>query len=231
MTTERNDMQRAIRDLAEIRRAIERAERQPDMPISISGLRAQRFVHLAGIVILAVMIVIEYHLNPGRFDSLIRTYRSTQVRYLFVCSLAAMLAAMACGLYLVVWHEARKAGETFEAWVARNFRYLSSLSFLSDLFVKFSSLALMILARRPDWVAPLLAIFTGDYLIQGRFFLLPVRMSLLLGFLCVAFGTVQCLFLPGSLLYPFAIVLVVLVLSYLNLLRLASSRESQDTAG
>jgi len=59
------------------------------------------------------------------------------------------------------------------AYIVRNFIYIKNLSLISDLLMKFIALSLAILAGKPEWIAPLLAAFTGDYLLQNRFFTLP----------------------------------------------------------
>jgi len=65
---------------------------------------------------------------------------------------------------------ARRAGEPLEDYVARSLPYLRSMSFASDLFLKFSVLSMLILAGRPDWIAPFCLVGLADYIFQGRFF-------------------------------------------------------------
>ena len=120
-------------------------------------------------------------------------------------------------LYFIIWCTARIEGESFESFAGRNFSYLSFLGFLSDLFVKFCAVSLVILAGRADWVAPLLMIFLSDYLIQGRFFVLPVRLGLLLALLLIMLGVLQCLLWYGTVLLPLGafILLSVMTIIYL----------------
>jgi hypothetical protein len=105
-----------------------------------------------------------------------------------VGALGIFLATMSVGLYAILWVGARKDGEQLSEYVARNFRTLSAMSFLSDLAIKFSGLAISIMAQHPEWVAPLLLLFTADYLFQGRFFVLSLGSSLVLGTLAVGLG-------------------------------------------
>ena len=88
-------------------------------------------------------------------------------------------------LYVLVFRASRRAQEDFPRFVSRNFAYLKNLSLLSDLLVKVAALAVVIHLGQPRWLAPLLVLFVGDFLLQGRFFALPLRPSLGVGLLCV----------------------------------------------
>jgi hypothetical protein len=45
-------------------------------------------------------------------------------------------------------------------------------------------LALVVLSGHGEWVPALLLLFLGDYLLQGRYFTLPLKLALLAGPIC-----------------------------------------------
>lgn len=217
----------AIRDLREIKRAIARAEGSSDD----SAEECVTSTHLASHVIAVTLAsafaaaeLISYH-NATNF--LYASYHDERWRYVGIAAIAAILVSLIVALYLSIWREAQREGEAFNDYIARNFLYLRNVSFLSDLFVKFSAVALVILARRPDWVAPLLFLFTGDYLLQGRFFVLPVNLSLVAGFLFVIAAVVQLIFYEGVILYPMAAFAAVGVWSLLRIRRLRNKAQER----
>jgi len=113
-----------------------------------------------------------------------------------VGAMAALLLLLVLCAYFIVWRSARRADQPFHDYIARNFRYLRLLSFAGDLFVKFAVLSLVIWHGNPEWMIPLLVLFVGDYLIQGRFFQVPFPAALLLGLAC--FATAAGLFLSET---------------------------------
>src|SRR5262249_20084845 len=93
---------------------------------------------------------------------------------MIVAAVGAFLAVCIAILYSVVSRAASKIEDELDNYIKRHFSYLQNLSHLSDLLVKFAVVASLIMGARPDWVAPFLLIFTADYLMQGRFFTLPL---------------------------------------------------------
>lgn len=98
--------------------------------------------------------------------------------------MGALLIGLLIPLYFVIWRAAKHNNEDVISYTARNFKYLKNLSFFSDLLMKFFGIALIVLADKPEWIAPLLIAYIGDYLLQQRFFTLPFKASAVLG-LCV----------------------------------------------
>jgi hypothetical protein len=113
------------------------------------------------------------------------------LRLLGVALIAGLLVGLVILLYLVIWRAARNSGEDFNQYLVRNFRYARLRSYLSDLFIKFVAVSLLILGGHTAWIGPLLLVFTGDYLIQGRLFTLSTRVAIGLGAFCIVAGLVQ----------------------------------------
>ena len=142
------------------------------------------------------------------------------IRLVGIGFIAGILIGLVILLYFVIWRAARNSGEELNAYIVRNFRYARLLSYLSDLLLKFTAVALVMLAGHPEWVPPLLLAFTGDYLVQGRLFTLPTRLAVLLGTLCIAAGLYQFLAQIPTLLTPLAVFTLVALISMTRLIRL-----------
>ena len=84
--------------------------------------------------------------------------------------------------------------------------------------MKFVALSLILMVGQPQWIAPLLLAFTGDYLLQGRLFTLPIRAGVVLGVLCMAAGLIQFFSDSAELLVPFVVFILITGISLGRLL-------------
>jgi hypothetical protein len=92
--------------------------------------------------------------------------------------------------------------------------------------MKFIALSLVLLAGKPEWIALLLTAFTGDYLLQNRFFTLPTKVSAALGIACI--GVALTLFFTGnsSLVIPLAILSAISGVSLARLVMIYKTLEA-----
>ncbi len=133
--------------------------------------------------------------------------------------------------YFIVWRAARHNGEEINAYIGRNFRYMRNLSLVSDLLIKYIMLALVVLAGRPEWFGPLLVAFTGDYLLQQRFFTLPTRTSVIAGMACILVAFALFFTETNHLGIPLAIFSLINGISVARLLmRYKSLRKAEQQA-
>jgi len=179
-------IQKAVKDVAMIRRAIERASgpRRPALARR-SVLDANLVLQTLSLVFAATLAVTELLSDHVITGSMLISKYFLRDSIIGLGQLGLVLLMLVVCVYFVVWRSSRHSEQEFSEYVAHNFRYLRSVSFLGDLLVKYLVLSLLVLAPRPEWIAPMLALFTGDYLIQGRFFNLPLKLSLFLGVACV----------------------------------------------
>ena len=154
--------------------------------------------------------------------------QSPELRLVGIGIIASILAGLVILLYFVIWRAARHSGEEFNSYVVRNFRYARLLSYLSDLMMKFGAVALVMLAGHPEWIAPLLLAFTGDYLVQGRLFTLPTRMAVILGAICIGAGFFQFIAGLEQLLVPLIVFSVIACFSTGRLIHCAVSKATKS---
>ncbi|MBW2735895.1 MAG: hypothetical protein JRH20_26205 [Deltaproteobacteria bacterium] len=230
MNTPDDFVQRAINDLATVRKAIETSggdsHTRPDRVIIGANLTLQITA-----IVLATSILI-WELVSGHLYSMFLNLSAhdSDLGISNIIIIGTMLLLLVAALYAVVFRASRKSKRDFSKFIARNFGYLKNLSLLSDLLIKFAVLALLIHVRQPQWVAPLLFAFIGDYLIQGRFFTITLRLSLLLGplsFVCAAIQAYQ-----GSVLlsWPLAGFILVCGISIAENLILTRSQPQNTSA-
>ncbi len=228
MRTSEDFVQRAINDLATIRKAIETSGGDSHTQQDRAIIGANLVLQITAILLAAGMLV--WELTSGHLNSMFLSFSAhdKDLRISTIVLIGALLLMLVVALYVIVFRASRESKRDFSRFVARNFGYLKNLSLLSDLLIKFAILALLIHVRQPQWVAPLLFAFIGDYLIQGRFFTITLRLSLLLGLLCFVCGGVQAY--QGSILlsWPLAGFVLVCGISIAENLRLRRDQSSQS---
>jgi len=195
MASEELDIRKAIADVELIRRVLNQAENQPvEAPhVDLLGVTVTANLVIQTVAVaLAGALLLTEALGQRYLSRLLELGATApDLRLLGVALIAGLLVGLVILLYLVIWRAARNSGEDFNQYLVRNFRYARLLSYLSDLFIKFVAVSLLILGGHTAWIGPLLLVFTGDYLIQGRLFTLSTRVALGLGAFCIVAGLVQ----------------------------------------
>ena len=223
------NIQRAILDVAEIRRVLRRVEglTEDEKAPSQVYLWIYGFFAGAAAVLLATEVLFEHPITSQMLTANLAWHH----RFALVSVLAVLLGGLALLLSIAIWNASRKSDETFADFLSRSFIYLRNVSFVSDLYSKFAFLSVAILAGRGDWVAPIFVLCIGDYLLQGRLFILPTVASLLLGFTLLIVATVQLIWLPGSMLAPILALLIVSLLSFRYIRAQRAGIEAENHSG
>lgn len=214
----------ALRDITEIRRAIN-ASKSPAAGAKNYSARGNIAIHFIALFLAAILLFFESMAMPSLTGRLFATYFIEDFRFLAVYLIFAFLAATFVLFYLIVFYGAHNASEPVPQYLARNFAYLGGISFISDLFIKFSAVSLVILAGRPDWVAALLFACIGDYLLQGRFFVLPVKWALPLGVFMMVAGVTELIMYKGALLWPLLGFTLITLMSLLYIFHIKKTSE------
>ncbi|WKZ56697.1 MAG: hypothetical protein QY326_08180 [Bdellovibrionota bacterium] len=213
------NVQQALRDIAIIRRCIEQAQGSVPFSSSEQGRRVTTLLHL-GLLCLSGLLLLMEVLSDGVNTKLLMISRTdAELRYVGLMNLALFLIVLSYVFYFVVARAARDRRAGPDQFIARHFSYLTNLSLFTDLFLKFVMFSLLVYAGKPEWIASLLLLFIGDYLVQGRLFVFPFRVGLLLGVL-VSAGAAMC-FVYGvsNLAVPLAAFMAVTLLSWMYFVR------------
>jgi len=193
----------AINDLATIRRAIEKASggnsSLPSNRIALDG-----GLIFQGMCLLIALALLAYEMVSGRemTQVMLLSVHDQQFGIVGLTQVGLTGVALVMCLYFLVWRGAHHADQSFNDFVARNFHYLKNLGFVSDLVVKFVPLSLLVLAGQSQYVAPLLSLYIADALVQGRFFSVPTRLSLVFAVVSLLAAVAQYLGHSVQLLWP-----------------------------
>ena len=229
MAQDELNIRKAIADVELIRRVLDQADHKA-AATGLFGVTLTANIVLQSLALISAALLAAVELFGG--GALTRTLmlggQSPELRLVGIGIMASILAGLVVLLYFVIWRAARHSGEEFNSYVVRNFRYARLLSYLSDLMMKFGAIALVMLAGHPEWIAPLLLAFTGDYLVQGRLFTLPTRMAVILGAICIGAGFFQFIAGLEQLLVPLIVFSVIACASTGRLIRLR--RQQNHTA-
>lgn len=219
------DVQKALADIALIRRSLDQSEQDPlDSRLVGVTLEAHLVLQAVAFVSALLLVVLETLSGNAITHTLMTGSQIDEFRRFGIGLMGFILMGLLVTLYFVLWRAALHNGENISAYIARNFRYVKNLSLISDLLMKFIALALLLLANKPEWVAPVLLAFTGDYLLQGRFFTFPTKTAVALGVACVAAGLMQFFSQNASLLIPLA---AFALIAGLSTARLAMRQQQQ----
>ncbi len=215
MSEQKEHIQQAIEDLATIRRAIQKAESgETANPIVLAvTLQTHLLLQSLAFIFALLILVVEFFSNHGNTASILLSAHHENLRIFGLIQTAFLLCVLVFSLYFIVRRAARQSDRDFQHFLSRNFVYLRNLSFLSDLLVKYAVFAALILAKKPEWIAPMFFIFTGDYLLQGRFFRLPVSYGLMLALLSFFGGILQFQYDSPFLFWPVANIALISAIS------------------
>ena len=232
------NFQEALRDLSTIRRIMRHvASTAGGLRLGVAAIDAAVTIHAIALVFAVAFLIHDLGLYPFSGPPLgVTALLTLSVDHLFlrvflIGAAAILLFMLSVGLYIILWSAARKDSEEISDYVIRNFASFSALSFLSDLSIKFSAIAIAVAAKRPEWVSPLLLLFTADYLFQGRFFSLPFKLSLALGALTTIIGATQLFRGNPSLSAALSVFVAITIISMGYLIRRKKSVTQASTAG
>lgn len=198
------EVQKAIEDLAYIKRAIEQSQKdcETNSDVRMTVTKTYRLLNSTIFIMASLLFAVELFYGNINTKYLLASVSNSSVRISSMFETGVFLALLLLALYIIVYEASRKAGKEFNYYLAKNFAYLKNLSLFSDLLVKYIIFCLIIIAGRPDWIAPVLFFFLGDYLINGRVLYLPVRIGLICGATCFIAGFIQIAFASALLIWP-----------------------------
>ena len=221
------DIQKALADIAVIRRALNQTD-QDQMDSRLVGVTLDANLLLQAVAFVSALALSLLEIVSGNAitQTLMTGGQLDEFRRFGIGMMGFILFGLLATLYFILWRAALHNGEDMGSYITRNFKYVKNLSLISDLLMKFITLALLLLAGKAEWVAPVLMAFTGDYLLQGRFFTLPIKTSVVLGIGCLTLALAQ--FATGShaLLLPLG---VFTFIAGLSTARLAIRYQQQRT--
>ncbi len=214
-------VQRAIEDLTIIRKAIDSSRshsERTDRALLLSN-RVHLLVISSALLVAFLLLITELTLDGIHTSTFLASSYDTNIRFAGLLNAALFLLIGSGLVYFIAYRAARRSDMSLENFIALNFEYLRNMSFLSDLFLKFSFFSAIIIAGKPEWVAPLLCVFIADYLVQGRFFVLPLMSSYALAVISFGIAALQISLKSISVGIPLALFCLACIFSLVHLKR------------
>jgi len=221
------DIQKALNDIALIRRSLNQAgQEQMDAKLVGVTLDANFILQAVAFVFALSLLMVEIVSNNTFMQTLAVTGQDDELSRYAIGLMGFTLVSLIVTLYFVLWRASLHTGEDMQSYITRNFQYVKNLSMLSDLLMKFITLSIILLAGKTEWIAPVLMAFTGDYLLQGRLFTIPTKTSVVLGAGCLVAAFAQFISNNASMMLPLG---VFSLISAISLARIAMRYKQQNT--
>jgi len=187
--------QQAISDIEFLKKAISNSQNENHInPISIDT-----HLILNGISFGLAASALAFEISGGGITTDIlasKTLPDLQVTGLL--NVAIFLISIIIGVYAILKSRAKKEKSTLKEFASHNFIYYKNFSILADVLIKFLMFSLIILAGKPEWIAAILVLFTGDLVIHGRHFYLPLLHSFVTSALCFGIAVLMlCYSIPN----------------------------------
>ena len=201
--SEQNEVDQALTSIKEIRAIINRVQ------IAADPLQEKRSLGLALVLQLMALTLglffwIGEALTRASTLEFARSAIDQDFRTQGLISLAVILGLLVVGLYVIIRFEAKSSEDSINNYLKKNFPTILTLTFFSDLLVKYAAITAVILALKPTLIPPLLLIFLADYLIQGRFFVLPFKLSIAGAVVLILLALTQLCYGTSFLLWSFS---------------------------
>lgn len=227
MNNTKFDIQNALADIALIRRTLNQAD-QDQMDTRLVGVTLDANLLLQTLIFVSALalFLVEIVSDNAIIQTLMAAGQVDDLRHFGIGLMGFILVGLLITLYFVLWRAALHNGESIQSYITRNFKYVKNLSLISDLLMKFITISLLMLAGKAEWIAPVLMAFTGDYLLQGRFFTLPTKTSAVLGIGCLVAAFAQFASNSHALLMPLG---VFTLIAGMSLARIAIRYQKQKS--
>lgn len=197
-----HDIEKALHDISFIKDIINDTNNDNDMKFNGITLKANIFIQFIALLAVLCFLGMELFSNYSMSHTLLLTNTLPELKIVGISLIGFTLVGLLGALYFILWRAAQYNNEPVNQYIVRHFKYLSKMAFFSDLLVKFITLSLVMLAQKSQWVAPLLLLFTADYLLQSRFFIISTKCAMVLGSLFVVGSLVMFFHDIFSLVYP-----------------------------
>lgn len=200
-----NELERAIRDISMIRQVLDRGAsgtRGVISGISNEARKLRSKILIASSILAGTFGIAEILTANSQTKLILLSKSDVAIQRIGIFQTALGLFVLCSALFVMIMITAKKEEVDASSYIERYFSYLNNLGLFSDLLVKFIVFSLFIISGQGQWIAPLLFIFTGDYLLQGRIFIFPVRTGIVLGMLCLLFAGIQFYLENPLLVFP-----------------------------
>jgi len=216
MGAHKKDVVEAIENLAAIRDAIDldRIETR-----SMSRTQAHVILQSLLFAIAATFAAVEGFTGHQMTGFLKAADQEVEFFWYSVAYMGGFLALISGAAAMIFARSAKMNGDGFYDFTDRHFRSFSDLSIFSDLGLKLVTLTALLAAGKSAWIAPILFLFTCDYLLQRRFVQLPSPWAPALALCSLAAAAVQLYLGSALLLWPLSGFCIISFVSLVTVIR------------
>ncbi|MCJ8313880.1 MAG: hypothetical protein HRU38_17315 [Saccharospirillaceae bacterium] len=214
--SESNEIQKALSDVALIRQVFNQQNKN-DSQITGITLKANLLLQAIALAGATLMLLIELFSGNMMSHFMILDAQNTIFSLIDIALLGLLLSGLLLCMYFIIWRASKHNNESLTEFINRNFSYMNNLSFVSDLLIKFVAVSLVILSGHAQWITPLFVLFTGDYLLQKRFFTIGTKTSMVLGLICLCVSALMFFNEIFLLVYALFIFVVICLTSIFRL--------------
>ena len=213
--TDFTNTQQALSDLQALKQAVLQSRNK--LALTIDSVDTHLVLNLAAFTV-AASVGLGVMIWPEITDDVRMLATTPEVRVPALSLVGGGMLALLSVAYGYIFMRARKEKIAFADFSDKYFTYFKNMSALSDLVVKFCATALVVLAGKPEWIAPLFVVFIGDLVFQGRLLILSPATSIGLGI--ASFVAAGAAFACGitTLLAPACVAVVVSGWSLANII-------------
>lgn len=199
-------VQPSIQDLVLVQKLLANVENNKfSAPLGSRAVRISLFFQFA-LFVFSILLMCD---SNSITEVVIDAAHDTEMAMLGLGSVLVLLAMILICFYYLVWNASAENGQTLSDFIEVNFRYLKNLSLVSDLLLKFFIAGLFVLNGQGQVIPVLCVLFIADYLIQGRYFSLPLKSSLMTGIICVIAAAAAYLLKWNNFFIPLGIFAIV----------------------
>jgi hypothetical protein len=170
--------QQALSDLQVLKQAI--LQSRSKVALTVESVDTHLMLNVAALAV-AVSVGAGVMIWPEINDDVRSLATATEDRIPVLTIVGTGLLALLAVPYGYIYKRAKSENIAFADFNNKYFSYFKNLSALSDIVVKFCATALVVMAGKPEWLAPLFILFIGDLVFQGRLLILSPRTSIGLG--------------------------------------------------
>jgi hypothetical protein len=223
-----NETQKALSDLEALKQAV--LSRSNKSPLGVGSVSMHKALHVVALIFVAGLITLDLPNHYLLTSDVMASAGNSWIQISGIITVGLTLLLLLTIGYGMVAYKAWQQKQELDEYITRYFTYFKNLSLFSDVVIKFIAFSAIILAGKPEWVAPALLLFTGDWVLQGRFFIIKQKLSLLLGAVCFIGAITMFCYGHALILVPLIIFLMIGGISLMEVLRFEEDLKSQDVS-
>jgi hypothetical protein len=213
--------QQALSDLKVMRQAVLQSTNK--LPLSADSIDTHLMMNIVALCITIALgcwdLMGMGSLMGKMTDELLSLAKFPEARPPIMGYVGAELVALVLAAQAYISFKSKHKELVIDDGSERSFVYFKNISALSDIFVKYCVTAVLVLAGKPELVAPIFVLFVGDLALQGRLLVMPSRMAGVYG--AASFVVALAVYGLGisSMMWPIAVAAGACVLSLITILR------------